>query len=60
MEEVSQALDMCCGLIRYRVLEGVDQEAASGAISANVGSLGLEFTKLSQLTGDPKFYDASM
>lgn len=27
-------------------------------ISANVGSLSLEFTRLSQLTGDPKFFDA--
>lgn len=27
-------------------------------ISANVGSLSLEFTRLSQLTGDPKYYDA--
>ncbi|KUI60505.1 Mannosyl-oligosaccharide 1,2-alpha-mannosidase MNS1 [Cytospora mali] len=27
-------------------------------ISANVGSLSMEFTRLSQLTGDPKFFDA--
>ena len=27
-------------------------------ISANVGSLSMEFTRLSQLTGDAKFYDA--
>ncbi|KAF3765256.1 family 47 glycoside hydrolase [Cryphonectria parasitica EP155] len=27
-------------------------------ISANVGSLSLEFTRLTQLTGDPKYFDA--
>lgn len=27
-------------------------------ISANVGSLSLEFTRLSQMTGNPKYYDA--
>lgn len=28
-------------------------------ISANVGSLSMEFTRLTQLTGDPKFFDAT-
>lgn len=27
-------------------------------ISANIGSLSMEFTRLSQLTGDPKYFDA--
>lgn len=31
---------------------------SSREISANVGSLSLEFTRLSQLTGDPKYFDA--
>lgn len=38
-------------------LEG-DQEAPSSALSAEVGSLSLEFTRLSQLTRNPKYYDA--
>ncbi|EXJ84764.1 mannosyl-oligosaccharide alpha-1,2-mannosidase [Capronia epimyces CBS 606.96] len=34
-------------------------EAAPGqALIAELGSLSLEFTRLTQLTGDPKFYDA--
>jgi mannosyl-oligosaccharide alpha-1,2-mannosidase len=34
------------------------QEADAQALSAEIGSLTLEFTRLSQLTGDPKYYDA--
>ncbi|KAF4624655.1 hypothetical protein G7Y89_g13513 [Cudoniella acicularis] len=34
------------------------QEADHGALIAEVGSLSLEFTRLSQLSGDPKFFDA--
>jgi mannosyl-oligosaccharide alpha-1,2-mannosidase len=34
------------------------QEADIQSISAELGSLTLEFTRLSQLTGDPKYYDA--
>ena len=41
-----------------RAMEGEDQVASAGAIVAEVGSLSLEFTRLSQLTGDPKYYDA--
>ncbi len=34
-------------------------EVASGnSVVAELGSLSMEFTRLSQLTGDPKFYDA--
>jgi mannosyl-oligosaccharide alpha-1,2-mannosidase len=35
-----------------------DQEAPSQALGAELGSLSLEFTRLSQLTGDPKYFDA--
>ncbi|KKY15454.1 putative class i alpha-mannosidase [Diplodia seriata] len=42
-------------------VKGIDQGqqyASSSAVSAEVGSLSLEFTRLSQLTGDPKYFDA--
>ncbi|KAF2100725.1 class I alpha-mannosidase [Rhizodiscina lignyota] len=35
------------------------QEAARDAISSELGSLTLEMTRLSQLTGNPKFHDAA-
>ncbi|KAK5174624.1 uncharacterized protein LTR77_001705 [Saxophila tyrrhenica] len=38
--------------------EGVEQEADRFALLAEIGSMTLEFTRLSQLTGDPKWYDA--
>ncbi|KAL8706104.1 MAG: hypothetical protein Q9201_000806 [Fulgogasparrea decipioides] len=38
--------------------KGAKQEAQEGALVAEVGSLTLEFTRLSQLTEDPKFFDA--
>lgn len=34
------------------------QEADGQGLSAELGSLTLEFTRLTQLTGDPKYYDA--
>jgi mannosyl-oligosaccharide alpha-1,2-mannosidase len=34
------------------------QEASPNALAAEIGSLSLEFTRLSQLSGDPKYYDA--
>jgi mannosyl-oligosaccharide alpha-1,2-mannosidase len=34
------------------------QQADAQSLSAELGSLTLEFTRLSQLTGDPKYYDA--
>lgn len=37
---------------------GGSQEAARFSLLAEVGSLSLEFTRLSQLTGDNKWYDA--
>ncbi|KAF4534432.1 Class i alpha-mannosidase [Lasiodiplodia theobromae] len=38
--------------------KGRPQEAGDWVSSAELGSLTLEFTRLSQLTGDPRFYDA--
>ncbi|KAL9129578.1 MAG: hypothetical protein Q9217_001998 [Psora testacea] len=40
-------------------LEGATQTANTNTIVAEIGSLTLEFTRLSQLTGDPKFFDAT-
>lgn len=37
---------------------GVPQIAGDAALVAEIGSLTLEFTRLSQLTGDSKYYDA--
>lgn len=37
---------------------GARQEAKTQVLVAELGSLTLEFTRLSQLTGDPKYYDA--
>ena len=39
-------------------LQGRPQEAAPSTISAEIGSFSLEFTRLSQITGDSKYYDA--
>ena len=41
-----------------KALDGGDQFAGSGTLIAEIGSLTLEFTRLSQLTGDVKYYDA--
>lgn len=38
--------------------QGQPQEAASGSLVSEIGSLSLEFTRLSQITGNPKWYDA--
>ena len=39
-------------------LEGDSQTASGNTLVAELGSLTLEFTRLSQLTGDMKYYDA--
>lgn len=39
-------------------LDGEDQLASDSTLVAEIGSLTLEFTRLSQLTGDMKYYDA--
>ncbi|PGH03329.1 hypothetical protein AJ79_07407 [Helicocarpus griseus UAMH5409] len=38
--------------------DGEDQESSSRNIVAELGSLSVEFTRLSQITKDPKYYDA--
>ncbi|KAH8671831.1 glycoside hydrolase family 47 protein [Tricladium varicosporioides] len=38
--------------------EGNSQRAPQRTLVSELGSLSLEFTRLSQLTGDPKYYDA--
>ncbi|MCJ1392719.1 hypothetical protein MMC18_005590 [Xylographa bjoerkii] len=38
--------------------DGKPQEAATFTLVAEIGSLSLEFTRLSQLSGDPKYFDA--
>lgn len=38
--------------------EGKTQVADEQVLLAEIGSMTMEFTRLSQLTGDPKFYDA--
>ena len=40
-------------------LEDAAQSASTNTIVAEIGSLTLEFTRLSQLTGDPKYFDAT-
>jgi mannosyl-oligosaccharide alpha-1,2-mannosidase len=37
---------------------GEEQVAAEGVLIAEIGSFTLEFTRLSQITGDPKWFDA--
>ena len=44
--------------LKYRYVEGLEFLPAPNTIFAELGSLNLEFTRLTQLTGDPKYYDA--
>jgi mannosyl-oligosaccharide alpha-1,2-mannosidase len=37
---------------------GTPQEASENMLVAEIGSLTLEFTRLNQLTGDPRYFDA--
>lgn len=37
---------------------GIEQEASENVIVAEIGSLTLEFTRLTQVTGDPRYYSA--
>lgn len=39
-------------------IKGVEQELPDNVLLAEIGSLSMEFTRLSQLTGDPKWFDA--
>jgi len=38
--------------------EGAEQEASNGTLVSEIGSLTLEFTRLSQITGDSRYFDA--
>ncbi|RAL66730.1 hypothetical protein DID88_007513 [Monilinia fructigena] len=40
------------------VASGAKQEAEDNVLVSEIGSLTLEFTRLSQITGDPRYYDA--
>ncbi|KIW06867.1 uncharacterized protein PV09_02543 [Verruconis gallopava] len=40
-------------------LRGRPQRADEAVLAAEIGSFGLEFTRLSQLTGNPKWFDAA-
>lgn len=42
----------------HKAKSGQRQEAPEAVLVAEIGSLSLEFTRLSQITGDPKWYDA--
>lgn len=37
---------------------GAEQEAEDNVLESEIGSLTLEFTRLGQITGDPRYYDA--
>ena len=39
-------------------MEGKFQQADEFVLVAEIGSLSLEFTRLSQVSGDPKYFDA--
>lgn len=42
----------------FRAVQRKSQEAGAWVLVAEIGSLSLEFTRLSQLSGDPKYFDA--
>lgn len=46
------------GTDKDRAAEGVPLDAGKEKSIADVGSYSLEFTRLSQLSGDPKYFDA--
>ena len=43
----------------HEAADGADQVASSGSLLAEIGSLCMEFTRLSLLTEDPKYFDAT-
>jgi mannosyl-oligosaccharide alpha-1,2-mannosidase len=45
-------------LISISYITGIKQQAPSQMLVSELGSLSLEFTHLSQISGDPKYYDA--
>ncbi|GIK05126.1 hypothetical protein Aspvir_009228 [Aspergillus viridinutans] len=51
----------CMSITRWdfqRAARGEEQVAAEGVLVAEIGSFTPEFTRLSQITGDPKWFDA--
>ena len=42
----------------FSAVDGNPQEPAAFTLIAEIGSLSLEFTRLSQLSGNPKYFDA--
>lgn len=42
----------------HAAIEGKRQKASPGVLVAEIGSLSMEFTRLSMITGDPKWFDA--
>ena len=42
----------------HRAAAGEPQEASIWTVVAEIGSLSLEFTRLTQVSGDPKYFDA--
>lgn len=51
-------LRMPANIFNFEAAKAGTLEASSKEPLAHVGSLSLEFTRLSQLTGDPKYFDA--
>ena len=45
-------------MCNQRTLKGEPQEAFDDMLLAELGSSSLEFTRLTQVSGDPKFFDA--
>ncbi|RFU76344.1 class i alpha-mannosidase [Trichoderma arundinaceum] len=42
----------------HAAMDGKKQTASPGVLVAEIGSLSMEFTRLSMITGDPKWFDA--
>ena len=59
---MSRPLQVLCNPFRAdtsnRAAEGFPRDPGESKGIADVGSLSLEFTRLSQLSGDPKYFDA--
>uniref|UniRef100_A0A093VK55 alpha-1,2-Mannosidase n=1 Tax=Talaromyces marneffei PM1 TaxID=1077442 RepID=A0A093VK55_TALMA len=58
LKKAKQDAGVTVGLEGTRSLAGTPMRASPNTLLAEVGSLSLEFTRLTQLTGDPKYYDA--
>ena len=46
-------------LMNFSAFNGGEQTSPAHAPTAEIGSLSMEFTRLSQVTGDPKYFDAT-